>query len=132
VPDEHSRSLVKALQGLKAGDVSPVFELSEKSWAFVRLEERRESGPKPLEGALYDELYNTLLQRTVKTREDEWFRKALAKSLILDNQDRPIPLVFFFPDEGPPPAGTTPSASQKPAPANSQEQPSVPKTTAQP
>jgi parvulin-like peptidyl-prolyl isomerase len=100
------------------GDVSRVFELPDKSgWAFVLLEDRRAASPRPLDRTLYDKIYNQLLHEIIKQREDEWFRDALKRSLVLDGRPRPqpIPLRFFLPDDK--------TLAEEPRPKASEPQP---------
>jgi hypothetical protein len=101
-PESYSKQVAEALRGLKVGEVSPVFEFGQAAWAFVLLEERREAGAIPLEGELYEEVYRTLLQEKRRKKEDEWFKKALSKSLITyvdDGKEKVLTVDFFFPGE---------------------------------
>jgi len=100
--DSYNAQLANAIKGLKVGEVSKVFEFGKSSWAIVLLEDRREAGQRPLEGDLYEEIYNELNERKSRTKEDEWFRKALNKSLVqhvVEGKGKPLPIEFFFPDE---------------------------------
>ncbi len=99
VPEDTSRDLARALAPLKPGEVSKVFRFGERSLAFLKLEKRRPAGPKPLTQKLYKEIYNILLEETVRKKEEDWFKKAVKRSLILDSRRRPLPLRFFFPEE---------------------------------
>jgi parvulin-like peptidyl-prolyl isomerase len=101
-PESYSKQVADALRGLKVGEVSNVFEFGQSAWAFVLLEDRREGGLIPLEGEQYDEIYATLLKEKRYKKEDEWFRKALAKSLVTyveDGKQKVLTADFFFPDE---------------------------------
>jgi hypothetical protein len=103
-PESYSPQVAKALRGLKVGEVSPVFEFGQTAWAFVLLEDRREAGLIPIEGELYEEVYRTLLVEKRRKKEDEWFRKALSKSLITyveDGKEKVMTVNFFFPDDKP-------------------------------
>ncbi|HYF48866.1 MAG TPA: peptidylprolyl isomerase, partial [Planctomycetota bacterium] len=100
--DAYNAQLAGAIKGLKVGEVSKVFEFGKSSWAFALLEDRREAGPAPLEGELFDEIYAELLERKTRKQEDEWFRKTLAKSLVvhvIEGKPKELPIEFFFPDE---------------------------------
>ena len=100
--DGYNRQIADAIRGLKPGEISKVFELLQTSWAFVMLEARRESGPAPLEGDLFEEIYHTLSRQKTQRKEDEWFRKVLSKSLVVhvvDAVPKTLPLEFFFPDD---------------------------------
>jgi hypothetical protein len=105
-PDSYNPQLANAIRNLQPGDavgsVSAVFELGQTSWAIAQLVERREAGPAPLEGDLYEEIYRSLFQEKTRKKEDEWFRKALSKSLVVqvvDGKYNPLPIAFFFPEE---------------------------------
>lgn len=101
-PDGYNAQLANAIKNLKPGEVSAVFELGQTSWALAQLVDRREAGPAPLEGDLYEEIYRSLFQQKTRKKEDEWFRKALSKSLVVqvvDGKYNPLPIGFFFPDE---------------------------------
>ncbi|MCY3023369.1 MAG: peptidylprolyl isomerase [Planctomycetota bacterium] len=98
-PEGYNAKLAEALRGLEVGDISDVFELGEKSYAFVKLEDKREAGPAPLDGDLYEEIYKTLSQQKTRKEEDVWFRKALSKSLVVhvvEGVEKPLPVEFFF------------------------------------
>jgi len=93
---------VKAVQGLKPGEISRVFPYGERSFAIVQLVERRDGGPKPLDDQLYDEIHKKLLNQRISKKEDEWFRKAVTKNLIMgiqEGKETKMPLSFFFPDD---------------------------------
>jgi len=110
--EEYNPQLAAAIRGLKAGDVSKVFEF-QTSWAIALLEETRESGPAPLEGDMYEEIYRTLMQSKTRRKEDEWFRKSLTDSLVVHVVDaipKTLPVEFFFPDSAPAVAPSTPGA----------------------
>lgn len=101
-PDGYNAQLANAIRSLKPGEISPVFELGQTSWALAQLVDRRDSGPAPLEGDLYEEIYRSLFQQKTRKKEDEWFRKALSKSLVVqvvDGKYNPLPIAFFFPDD---------------------------------
>jgi parvulin-like peptidyl-prolyl isomerase len=101
-PQSYNAQLAKALGGLKKSDVSKIFELGQTSWAFAYIEDTREAGPAPLEGELYDEIYQTLNQKKTRKKEDEWMRKAISKSLIvhvIQGNPQQLPMEFFFPEE---------------------------------
>ena len=101
-PDGYNAQLANAIRNLKAGEISPVFELGQTSWALAQLVERREAGPAPLDGDLYEEIYRSLFQQKTRKKEDEWFRKSLSKSLVVqvvDGHYNPLPIAFFFPDD---------------------------------
>jgi hypothetical protein len=108
-PEAYNQELARAIRGLQPGKVSEVFALGASSFAFVLVEDRREAGPIPLEGELFEQIYNTLREQKTRKQEDEWFRKALAKSLVLhvvEGVAKPLPVEFFFekdeaPTEGP-------------------------------
>jgi hypothetical protein len=124
VPVDENRALAPVLRQLKVGQVSEVFAWDDRSWAFVLLEERRPAGSRPLDAELYQKIYDQLLHATIKKREDEWFRKALQRSLVLDGKPnpQPIPPRFFFPDdptlatEDKPQAGSAAGKQAPPAP----------------
>jgi hypothetical protein len=104
-PETYSPQLANALRGLKLNEVSKVFEYLQTSWAFAMVEDVREAGPAPLDGQLYDEIYRTLMGQKSRKNEDDWFRKALSKSLVVhvvDAVPKTLPVEFFFPDEKPP------------------------------
>jgi parvulin-like peptidyl-prolyl isomerase len=95
-------AFVKAVEKLKPGEVSKVFQYGEQSYAFVLLEERREAGPRPLDDPLYDEIYKKLMNQRISKKEDEWFRKAVTTNLIMgiqEGKESKMPLAFFFPDD---------------------------------
>jgi hypothetical protein len=104
-PGAYSAELAKAIRGLEPGKVSDVFALGANSFAFVLVEDRREAGPIPLEGELFEQIYSTLREQKTRKQEDEWFRKALSKSLVLhvvEGVAKPLPVEFFFEkDEAP-------------------------------
>jgi hypothetical protein len=100
--ESYNRQIADSIRGLKPGELSKVFELLQTSWAFVMLEGKRESGPAPLEGDLFEEIYVTLSRQKTQKKEDEWFRKALSKSLVVhvvDAVPKTLPIEFFFPDD---------------------------------
>jgi parvulin-like peptidyl-prolyl isomerase len=106
-PRDYNKPLAAALRGLKAGEVTKVFELDESSWAIALLEDEREAGPAPLEGAVYEDIYKQLLDQKTRKQEDEWLHKTLAKAYVVqirEGKEEPLPMTFFFPDEVP--AGT--------------------------
>jgi len=118
--DSYNAQLAGAIRGLKVGAVSKVFEFGKSSWAFALLEDRREAGPAPLEGDLYDDIYNELLDRKTRKQEDEWFRKTLEKSLVqhvVEGKGKPLPMEFFFPDEKKEPAQAANAPRPQDAPA---------------
>jgi len=101
-PEGYSAQLANVLRGMEPGQISTVFELGKSSYAFVRLEGRREAGPAPLEGALWDETFKTLLRQKARKQENEWFRKAVSKSLVVkvvNAVPEVIPVDFFFEEE---------------------------------
>ncbi|MFH0937951.1 MAG: peptidylprolyl isomerase [Planctomycetota bacterium] len=98
----YSPQLAKAIRGLPVKKVSQVFEFGQSSWAIAWVEERREAGAIPLEGELYEQIYETLFELKARKKEDEWFRKALSKNLVdhvVEGVSKPLPIEFFFPDE---------------------------------
>ncbi len=100
-PDNYNPQLARAIDGVKAGDVSRVFELGQ-SYAFALVEARREAGDAPLDDDLYQEIYHQLFQQKTRKKEDEWFRKALSKSLVtqvVEGKSTTLPVEFFFPDD---------------------------------
>ena len=100
--DSCNPKLANAVKDVKAGNVSPVFEYVNNSWAIAKVEERREAGPEPLEGRLYDKIYKELMQSKSSKKSDEWFRKAIKESLIQRFEEgQPVPMTvdFFFPEE---------------------------------
>jgi len=101
-PEGYNPQLANAIRNLQPGEVSKVFELGQTSWAFGQLVQRRESGPAPLEGELYDEIYRTIYSQKTRKKEDDWFRKALSKSLVVhvvEGNPKTLPIDFFFPDD---------------------------------
>ena len=124
VDPEQYRSLAPVVRKLKPGagaeSVSDVFQVDERCWGFVMLEDRRVAGPAPLDGPLYQKIYEQLVREVVVRKETEWFKKALQKSLILDGQanPKPIPMRFFFPDD---PALAEPGAAKKAEPPKKTE-----------
>ncbi|HYG77897.1 MAG TPA: peptidyl-prolyl cis-trans isomerase [Planctomycetota bacterium] len=101
-PEGYNPQLAKAIRNLQPGEVSKVFELGNSSWAFAQLVQRREAGPAPLEGELYEEIYKTIYQQKTRKKEDDWFRKALSKSLVVhvvEGNPKTLPIEFFFPDD---------------------------------
>lgn len=98
---EGHRTLAAVVRRLKPGQISDVFTLNEQSWAFVLLEDRRPAGPQPLSSRLFQKILGQLVQDVAKRKEEEWFRKALKNSLILDGSPAPrkIPLRLFFPED---------------------------------
>jgi parvulin-like peptidyl-prolyl isomerase len=101
-PESYNKEMAAALKDLKIGEVSKVFEMGKASWAFVLLEDRRESGPEPLEGPLYEKILNELSESKSNKKEDEWYRKELTKSLIVEyvnGKETKLPMRFFFPNE---------------------------------
>ncbi|MBI3832038.1 MAG: peptidyl-prolyl cis-trans isomerase, partial [Planctomycetes bacterium] len=100
--DGRNAAFVKAVEKLKTGEVSKVFQYGEQSYAFVLLEDRREAGPRPLDDTLYDEIYKKLMNNRISRKEDEWFRKAVSTNLIMgiqEGKESKMPLSFFFPDD---------------------------------
>lgn len=100
--ESRNAEFVKAVQSLKPGEISKVFPYGERSFAIVQLVERRDGGPKPLDDQLYDEIHKKLLNQRISKKEDEWFRKAVAKNLIMgiqEGKENKMPLSFFFPDD---------------------------------
>jgi hypothetical protein len=100
--ESYNRQIADSIRGLKPGEISKVFELLQTSWAFVMLEAKREAGPAPLEGDLFEEIYQTLSRQKTQKKEDEWFRKALSKSLVVhvvEAVPKTLPIEFFFPDD---------------------------------
>ena len=127
-PEGYSTQLAEVLRGMEPGQISPIFEMGTSSYAVVKLEGRREAGPAPLEGELYEEIYRALSNQKARKREDAWFRKALSKSLVVlvvNAVPRALPVEFFFEDDTetprPPVVGSHPSAPDTapaaPAPA---------------
>ena len=91
--------LADAIRGLKAGEVSKVFEFGQNSWAFALVEDRRAVGPAPLDSDLYEKLLKNMTEVKTRKKEDEWFHQALGKRLIsriVDGVEKPVPLEFFF------------------------------------
>jgi parvulin-like peptidyl-prolyl isomerase len=104
-PKTYSPQLADALRGLEPNQVSKVFEFGQ-SWAIAQVVARREAGPAPLAGEMYEKIFNQLLNLKSRVKEDEWFRKTLAKALIetvTEGVSKPLPLEFFFPDDKPQP-----------------------------
>lgn len=102
--DAYSAQLGAALRGVEAGNVTKVFEFGKASWAIAQVVERREAGAAPLDGDLYEQIYNELLETKTKKKEDDWFRKTLAKSLVthvVEGAPKTLALEFFFPDDAP-------------------------------
>ena len=59
------------------------------------VDDRREAGPQPLEGKLYEEIYNEMYESKRVRKEDEWFRATLAKTLVMqivEGNARPLPI----------------------------------------
>ena len=92
-----NRVLKTVLHGLKIGEVSKVFEFGD-SWAIVKLEDKREAGPAPLD-KVYDKIYRALTEKITRQKEEDWFKKALKENLILDANQQAIPLSFFYPND---------------------------------
>jgi hypothetical protein len=100
--DSCNPKLANAIKDLKAGEVSPVFEYVNNSWAVAKVDGRREAGPEPLEGRLYDKIFKEMMQSKSSKKSDEWFRKAIKESLIQrfeEGQPVPMTIDFFFPDD---------------------------------
>lgn len=115
-PGGYSTQLAAVLRDMKVGEISPVFDFGKSSCAFVLLEGRREAGPAPLEGEVYDEIFRTLLEQKTRKQRDEWFRKALAQSLVVhvvDGVPKTLPVEFFFEEE----AGAPDDGGKNPPPA---------------
>ena len=118
-PAGYSPQLAKAIKGLKVGEVSKVFEFGQTSWAFALLEDVREAGAVPLEGELYNELDHSLVRVKQKKKEDEWFKKALSKSLVVhvvNAVPEQLSIDFFFPDEKEAKPAPAPASATAPAP----------------
>ena len=101
VPEEYNKILATPTNNLKIGEVSPVFSYGN-SYAIAMVEDRREAGPEPLEGKLYEKIYNDMYETKRVRKEDEWFRATLAKTLVMqivEGNARPLPIEFFFPDD---------------------------------
>lgn len=101
-PSDKFPAFAKAAYGLKPGDVSKVFEFTDRSWGFVKLEARREASSRPLDEKLYNEIHDLLLQGTIRKKEDEWFKKAIEQNLIVgiqDGKETELPMSFYFPDD---------------------------------
>jgi len=98
----YSSQLANAIRGLPVKKASKVFEFGPSSWAIAWVDERREAGPAPLEGDLYEEIYESLFELKARLKEDAWFRKALSKNLVdhvVEGVSKPLPIEFFFPDD---------------------------------
>ncbi len=101
VVDDYNKVLAGATRNLKIGEVSQVFPYGN-GYAIATVEDRRESGPEPLEGKLYDKIFNEMYESKKRRKEDEWFRTTLAKTLVMqivEGNARPLPIDFFFPDD---------------------------------
>lgn len=99
VAEDQSSALAWQIKRTKTGAISPVFELTERSLAFITVEKRRPAGPKPLDQKLYDEINKTMIKEVIRRKENDWFRKALKKSLVLDSNEKKLPVRFFIPDD---------------------------------
>jgi hypothetical protein len=112
--------LVSAIRNLKPGQVSKVFEYvwggeTQRSWALAMIEDRREAGPAPLDGPMYEKIFNELQRQKSTKKEDEWFHKAIQNSMIEEvvtgrGFGKPMPMEFFFPNE---PSASAPAAAPK-------------------
>src|SRR5579862_5981290 len=99
--DDYNKVLANATRDLQVGEVSKIFEYG-KGYAIALLEDRREAGPAPLEGALYEQIYNEMYKAKKKKKEDEWFRATLSKTLvmqIIEGKTKALDIDFFFPDD---------------------------------
>ncbi|HLX64100.1 MAG TPA: peptidyl-prolyl cis-trans isomerase [Planctomycetota bacterium] len=101
VPESY-KPLAEATRDLKEGEVCKApFEFGE-GYAIAMVESRRGTATAPLEGKVYDAVYNEAAAAKRAKMEDEWFRAELAKALVLqvvEGTSRPLPLDFFFPDD---------------------------------
>jgi hypothetical protein len=124
-PNSYSPQLAAAIRDLEPGKVSKVFEFGKSSWAFAMVEARREAGPAPLEGELFQDIFTELLEKKSKKQENEWFRKQLSKSLVvhvIEGNPKPLPLEFFFPDDAKAKTVTAAKPADAPkAPANDEK-----------
>ncbi|MEI6234104.1 MAG: peptidylprolyl isomerase [Planctomycetota bacterium] len=101
VVEDYNKVLANATRNLKNGEVSPIFPYGN-GYAIAMVEDRRETGPESLEGKLYDKIFDEMYQSKRIRKEDEWFRKTLAKTLVMqivEGTARPLPIEFFFPDD---------------------------------
>src|SRR5204863_8291299 len=91
-----------------------------KSYAIAMVESRRPAGPAPLDDKIYKSIYEEVYRAKRIKSEDEWFRAALSKSVVLQMSggvSRPIPIDFFFPEDARNPDFIAGTASGKlPAP----------------
>ncbi len=99
IPEDQTGSLANQIRGTKVKGVSPVFDLNEQTLAFICVEDARPAGPRPLDRALFEEIHKELLDFTAQRREEDWFRAALRRSLILDGNGQPLPLALFVPND---------------------------------
>jgi parvulin-like peptidyl-prolyl isomerase len=103
--DSCNPNLAKAIRTLAHGEtVTPVFEYLNSSWAIVQVVDRREAGPEPIEGPLYDKIFKELMRSKSSKKADEWFKKEIVANLItrLDSDKgvwTPMGVDFFFPDD---------------------------------
>ena len=101
VAEDYNKTLAAATRNLKIGEVSPLFEYGP-GYAIATVDDRRESGPEPLEGKMYEKIYNEMYESKRLRKEDEWFRATLAKTLVMqivEGNAKPLPIEFFFPDD---------------------------------
>ncbi|MCZ7644993.1 MAG: peptidylprolyl isomerase [Planctomycetota bacterium] len=104
IDPESNPLLQDALRGMDTkfpSNISRVLDM-EGCWVLLQLVERRAAGAMPLDGKLYQKIYDSLAERLRQDAEDDWFRKVVRRSLILriqDGKETNIPLAFFFPDE---------------------------------
>ena len=102
--DTCNPSLAKAIHNLPQTEtITPVFEYLNSSWAVAQVVSRREAGPEPLEGPLYDRIFKELMRSKSSKKSEEWFRKALSTNLVCGSSKNsvwtPKTDELFFPDE---------------------------------
>ncbi len=99
IVEEYNKILAAATRNLEKGKVSEIFEYGN-GYAIATVEDRREAGPTPLEGKMYDQIYNEMYESKRVRKEDEWFRATLAKTLVMqivEGNARPLADRFFLP-----------------------------------
>lgn len=99
-------AIFRVIRRLPVGTVSKVFEIRGRGaqrfygrYLFAMVEERRPASPPPPTGKLYKKLAEKLNREKRNRLEKEWFREALQKTLVVDNNGKRLPLKFFFPAE---------------------------------
>jgi parvulin-like peptidyl-prolyl isomerase len=105
IDPEQDPQMAEQLARLKPGEVSEVFLKDRRFYVFLKLDARREAGLAPFDHLLHQKISEILQKKTAKAREDEWFRKAVKKAMLLNSNQEPIPESFFFHEEKP--AGKT-------------------------